>query len=112
MSELNDNEFLIRSNSNVKPEDSALTVFNNALELSDPAVRALYLQKACELDAPLRARVEKLLAAHNEAGGFFSKPLNRTASDPSAHGISSLPMEKPGDVIGRYKLLEQIGEGG
>ena len=70
--------------------------------------RALrYLNEACAGDADLSARVEKLLRAHDEAGGFFSQPSRRTAADPAF-----LLTEKAGDTIGRYKLLEQIGEGG
>src|SRR4029453_13691948 len=44
---------------------------------------------------------------HDEAGGFFARPSMQSAADPA------LPLtEKAGDNIGRYKLLEQIGEGG
>jgi eukaryotic-like serine/threonine-protein kinase len=84
----------------VKPEDSALTIFNNALELPDPAARASYLNEACGTDTALLGRVAKLLRAHGEAGGFFSQPMK------------PITMEQVGAVIGRYKLLEQIGEGG
>ncbi|HKQ37510.1 MAG TPA: serine/threonine-protein kinase [Verrucomicrobiae bacterium] len=84
----------------VKPEDSALTIFNNALELPDPAARASYLNEACGTDMALREHVEKLLRAHGEAGGFFSQPMK------------PVTVEKVGALIGRYKLLEQIGEGG
>ena len=96
----------------MKPEDSALTIFNNALERPDPAARASYLNDACGADAALRQRVEKLLQAHDEAGGFFSQPLNPTARIQFTAATASLGMEKAGDIIGRYKLLEQIGEGG
>jgi WD40 repeat protein/serine/threonine protein kinase len=96
----------------MNPEDSALTIFNDALERPDPAVRAAYLKEACGEHAALRERVEKLLRAHDEAGGFFSQPLNPTGSVQPPPATASLAMEKVGDLIGRYKLLEQIGEGG
>jgi serine/threonine protein kinase len=93
-------------------EESAYTIFNDALELPDPAARAAYLKEACGADTALRGRVEKLLLAHGEAGGFFSQPLKLT--DPVQATIITAPTitEKVGAVIGRYKLLEQIGEGG
>jgi len=96
----------------VKPEASAYTIFNNALELSDAAARALYLDGACGTDAALRARVEKLLLAHGEAGGFFSQPLNPNPPVQPHSTRVPLSLEKAGATIGRYKLLEQIGEGG
>ena len=96
----------------MKPEDSAYTIFNNALELPDPAARDLYLNEACGTDAALRERVKTLLQAHDEAGGVFAQPLNPTAPVQPEPTPVSLSMEKAGDVVGRYKLLEQIGEGG
>jgi WD40 repeat protein/serine/threonine protein kinase len=95
------------SAANVNPESSAHSIFNNALELDDPAARARYVDEACAGDTQLCERVKKLLHAHDEAGGFFSQPSKRTAAD------AALPLtERTGDSIGRYKLLEQIGEGG
>jgi serine/threonine protein kinase len=94
----------------VKPEASAYTIFSAALEELDPTARLAYLKQACGQDAALRKRVEKLLQAHDEAGGFFSKPLNPAA--PVQPATASLTMEKAGEIVGRYKLLEQIGEGG
>jgi tetratricopeptide (TPR) repeat protein len=85
------------------------TVFGAALRLA-PAERAAYLEQACGGDAALRQRVEGLLNAHQQAEKFLETPaaptlrLARTASVPLA--------EKAGDKIGRYKLLQQIGEGG
>jgi serine/threonine protein kinase len=89
-------------------KDSAYTIFNNALELDDLAASARYVKEACANDAALCARVEKLLQAHGEAGGFL--PPGDPAQVVTAP-VSPM-MEKSGDVIGRYKLLEQIGEGG
>src|SRR5262249_21244076 len=55
----------------------------------------------------LRRRVEQLLAARPKAEGFLEPPAPEpaaTADEPAR--------ERPGAVIGPYKLLEQIGEGG
>jgi len=91
----------------VNPQGPAHSIFNDALELDDPAARASYVNEACAGDTDLSERVKELLHAHDEAGGFFSKTSKRTVVDPG------LPLtEKAGDTIRRYKLLEQIGEGG
>ena len=79
------------------------------LALSKPAPeRAAFLERECGSDAALRQRIEELLAAHEKPGPLF---------DPQAAASSSptvlLPIEEgPGTLIGRYKILEQIGEGG
>src|SRR5438105_5061675 len=82
-------------------------LFESALKLP-PADRAAYLAKTCAGDAALRRRVEVLLAAFERAGGFMRQPAvpERTVR------FSLPPSEKPGDWVGHYKLLEQIGEGG
>ncbi len=79
-----------------------------AVEKKTPAERAAYLDGACGSDAALRALVEGLLKAHEAAGSFLEQPLFEPA--PTV----DLPPdpEKPGTVIGPYKLLQQIGEGG
>src|SRR5688572_12220408 len=87
-------------------------VFNAARRLGDPEARRVYLDMACGGDAGVRARVEALLAAHDRAGSFLEAPaaemgLGATLEQP---GVSL--REGPGTVIGRYKLLERIGEGG
>src|SRR6516225_12478767 len=82
-------------------------VFEAALRL--PAgERAAFLENACADDDELRRRVELLLGAFERAGGFMSQPATPERSVKPC----VLPTEKPGDRIGRYKLLEQIGEGG
>jgi hypothetical protein len=86
----------------VNSAESAYTIFNNALELPDPAERTAYLDDACARDAALRERVEKLLKADSEAGGFFSQPLNPAESIQSASAMAAHPMEKPGEQIERY----------
>jgi serine/threonine protein kinase len=103
-----------------EPPKPEVAIFAAALEL--PAdQRGAYLDQACAGDAALRRQVEALLRVHDDAGDFFDKltPAARPASAEGAmaspsgtvrlHGI---PAEKAGDRIGRYKLLQQIGEGG
>ena len=95
-------------------------VFVAALQL--PAgQRASHLDQACGGDARLRQRVEALLQAHEKAGAFLENaapgiqnpPAVAPPPGPGPTVRISLPsMEKPGDKIGRYKLLQQIGEGG
>ncbi len=82
-------------------------IFDAALELP-PEQRAAYLEEACSGDDPLRRRVEALLRAHETAGKFMGKP----ALGPAPEIEPVRPTEQPGDRIGRYKLLEKIGEGG
>jgi hypothetical protein len=78
-------------------------VFTATLALTVPEERARYLDEACQSKPELRRRVEALLRAHDQAGHF----LEDHGPDPAA---DSLP-EGPGTLIGRYKLLEEIGEG-
>ncbi len=83
-------------------------VFTEALRL--PAdQRAAYLERACGGDAGMRERVEVLLKAHESVGDF----LEQSPRLASSAARTSIPAgEKSGDHIGRYKLLQQIGEGG
>jgi serine/threonine protein kinase len=87
-----------------KPD--AKEIFLEALALQTPEELTCFVEEACRGDAGLRARVEELLQAHQEAGQFLGGPerLVATPEEP-------LP-ERVGAVIGPYKLLEQIGEGG
>jgi eukaryotic-like serine/threonine-protein kinase len=87
-----------------QPSEREIEVFNAVLELP-AAKRVAYLDRVCAGDATLRQRVEELLEAGDEAGVFLQNP----AAVPSGPVV---PGEKPGDKIGRYKLLQQIGEGG
>ncbi len=73
------------------------------------AERSAFLAKACGADEALRQRVEALLRAHDQAGDFLEQTPARTrASRPELPPVG----EKPGDRVGHYKLLQQIGEGG
>ncbi|MHC4439489.1 MAG: serine/threonine protein kinase, partial [Planctomycetota bacterium] len=82
-------------------------IFKAAIRITLPTERAAYLKKACRSDRELLARVEALLKAHDEAGDFLVIP----ASDANVT-IDGSQIEGPGTKIGRYELLELIGEGG
>ncbi len=84
--------------------------------------RAQYLHTACGDDVSLRTEVESLLASLDRAAGFLGSPtaeikpgsqfgkLAMSLNDPTlAQGLSH---EREGQLIGRYKLLQMIGEGG
>src|SRR5438105_6905219 len=86
-----------------------VAILNAALELR-PAERAAYLATACGADEDLRRQVEALLQAHEQAEGFLETPP--TGLELRKTAVKVPLTEKPGDRIGRYKLLQQIGEGG
>src|SRR5207245_1259905 len=81
------------------------SIFLAALELQTPAERAAYLQGACGTDAALLANVQGLLAAHDKGVDFLDRPPLDATNEPPV-------TERPGAVIGPYKLMEKIGEGG
>jgi serine/threonine protein kinase len=83
-----------------------VVVFAEAIQLP-ASERSAYLASACGADKELRQLVEQLLEAHDQAGDFLEQP------PPEAESVAEATVgEKPGDRIGRYKLLQQIGEGG
>jgi serine/threonine protein kinase/WD40 repeat protein len=70
--------------------------------------RESYLKKACGDDARLRKRVEQLLVAEINVGDFLQEPLAHSIVDKRSANAG----EGPGSIIGPYKLLQEIGEGG
>src|SRR5260370_1234684 len=104
----------------------AKAIFLEAVEKHRPDQWPAFLDQACADQPELRRRVEGLLAAHREAGtgphqagtegaapalGQAGHILESLAPD-RAPTINEPISERPGTVIGPYKLLEQIGEGG
>jgi WD40 repeat protein/serine/threonine protein kinase len=81
-------------------------IFKLAVKLP-PDRRAAYLDEACGSDATLRREVESLLRSHDASGNF----LQERSSRPGTAELEPI-VERPGSVIGPYKLMEQIGEGG
>jgi len=83
-------------------------VFEGAIKLPIPQKRGAYVRGACCEDQALRQQVESLIQAHDEVGGFMP-------TDPG-EAVITIPdrplSEKEGTCIGRYKLLQRIGEGG
>jgi WD40 repeat protein/serine/threonine protein kinase len=78
-------------------------IFNEAKTRAAGPDRERFLADACRDDLEVREQVLSLLQAHEGAGDFLKPP----AAAPTA-----AVTEKPGDSIGQYKLLQQIGEGG
>ena len=78
-----------------------------AVEIAAPEERQAYVIRACAGDRDLQRRVEQMIEDHFRAGSFLecpAQPMGATTDQPAS--------ERPGTVIGPYKLLQQIGEGG
>jgi eukaryotic-like serine/threonine-protein kinase len=88
----------------MKAEKRIKEIFGQALEKTSPAERDKYLAEACQGDQALRREVESLLRAGEQAGDF----LGQTMQVP----VADFASERTGTMIGRYKLLQKIGEGG
>ena len=89
--------------------NQAKRIFLEAVEKHAPDQWKAFLDRTCASQPELRRRVEVLLEAHREAGtAQHQSPENALSSVTDAGALSELP----GAVVGQYKLLEQIGEGG
>jgi serine/threonine protein kinase/Tfp pilus assembly protein PilF len=82
------------------------SIFCSAIEIESPAERRALVEQACGEDADLKQQVERLLHAHFHGRSVLDAPLRsvRTVHEPNR--------ETAGSVIGPYKLIEQVGEGG
>ncbi len=87
--------------------DKIEEMYLSALEKRSEIERSAFLDDVCGGDSAMRARVEALLRANSEAGDFLKIPpaFQEAASD-------WFVAESPGAIVGPYKLLELIGEGG
>jgi WD40 repeat protein len=91
-----------------EPEHNEEAILEAAAQL--PAEqRMAYLIEACGGDAQQRQRLEVLLALYDRGSDFMEEPA---AGGSKNRLLPILMSEKPGDWVGRYKLLQQIGEGG
>lgn len=87
------------------PEQSLeQSIFLRVIGLAAPADRAAYLDEACRDDSRLRAELDALVAAHDRLGG--------SPSPPDSPDATRTFTATAGTVIGPYKLIERIGEGG
>src|SRR5262245_48288218 len=98
--------------------DRARAIFIEALGQVPPDEWEGFLAARCGDDVELRRHVHKLLQVHVEAGSFLDRPAVATdgteehqpqTDDRATHADSRV---EPGTVIGPYKLIEQVGEGG
>jgi serine/threonine protein kinase/tetratricopeptide (TPR) repeat protein len=88
--------------------DKLRAVFLTAVERHPPDQWDAYLADACAGDEELRRNAAMLLKAHAQSGG----PLDRAILDANGTAALQTTLESPGTLIGPYKLLEQVGEGG
>jgi eukaryotic-like serine/threonine-protein kinase len=100
-------------------------IFQAALDLENHRECQLFLEQACAGDLTLRANISKLLAAHAKADRFFTgvaELMREEDASPSAAGAANVSSakrspdivsdEQTGTLIGHFKILEKIGEGG
>jgi len=106
-----------------EPSQGPRTLFAAALEIDGHLQRTAFLTQACGSDHRLLREVEELLEAHGKAGQFLPE-IPTTSEVPVAltavadalgldeATLENTPPEHPGDRIGRFRLLQRIGEGG
>ena len=101
-----------------KPQSRTESIFWAALAMPTPQERAHYLDETCAGDQELRAQIEELLAAYPKVERFLEAPaadrllLGEEESRGAATVNQPALSATAGTVIGPYKLLEMIGEGG
>jgi hypothetical protein len=92
---------------------SPRTIFLEAVENHAPDAWPQFLDTACGDDDTLRLEVQRLLNAHAAASRFMDRPAAPSGAGilPAIHTLDNAA-ELLGSTIGRYQLVEQIGEGG
>jgi serine/threonine-protein kinase len=78
---------------------------------ADPDERPEILERLCGEDSILRQEVESLLRAHDASDGFLATSAESFAAPYLTHAADRTP-ERAGVVVGRYRLIEEIGRGG
>ena len=81
-------------------------IFLSALQLESNEERQAFIKERCGSDVELRKRLEALLQAHAETGNFLASPAIGSVS------MRGQITEDAGTIVGPYKLLQRIGEGG
>ena len=82
-------------------------IFDQAIRIDDHDRQADFVRQASEGDTALVSRVEALLACHAKTADFLETPaLGFVRREHDG------PMETAGRVIDRYRLIEEVGEGG
>ena len=84
-------------------------IFFEALEMATPEARVAYLQGACGRDVTLRHKVDELLKEHFSNDSLLAGPA---LEGERAAVAESTADDAPAQMLGRYKLLEKLGEGG
>lgn len=87
-------------------------IFLEALEQASPEARAAFVERATAGDPKLKEAVEALLANHQNDSFLEQGAAGHLRQSLASEGRLTLQEEQIGDLIGRYKLLEKIGEGG
>src|SRR5436190_13437775 len=94
---------------------TAKDIFLDAIELPLDRQEA-FVRDACGDDAALRAQVDGLLRTHHSRPGVLDRPAADLDASWSAAALAAATttrhIERPGDVIDRYRLVRLIGEGG
>src|SRR5262245_59638129 len=97
----------------MQPQPDIEGLFNAARQLRDPGQRQAFLTAACAGQPDLRRRLDRLPTVQPEADDFFDR-----SSSPESPSLRAAPKflsageEDLGSLLGRYKLLQKIGEGG
>jgi len=89
------------------PNADEKAIFNAARRITESTERRQYLEQACEGDVALLARINDLLRVIQSDPEFLQPPAAAVSTEPLESATS-----RPGRMIGRYKLVELIGEGG
>ncbi len=101
---------------------TANSIFLDAIDITDPIQRKLFVETACEARGHIKVEVLELLKAHEESTGFLEDPTENesiTASDASNPGLeytsgprsATIQCIPPGSMLGRYRLDRVLGNG-